>query len=115
MPSLWSQWLVKLLTRMTACPGRSRRLPRTVMVSTSRTGLAMPIRCAPIRVAAWRLRQAAIYGLGADGLAVVVAQVAGQRPGADCGAGVGGQVLVEAACHRSSSDEQEPGHAHPGA
>ena len=104
MPSLWSQWLVKLLTRMTACPGRSRRLPRTVMVSTSRTGLAMPIRCAPIRVAAWRLRQAAIYGLGADGLAVVVAQVAGQGAEAGGGAGTGGQVLAGAAYHRSRSE-----------
>jgi len=29
---MWSQWLVKLLTRMTSWPGRSRRLPRTVTV-----------------------------------------------------------------------------------
>jgi hypothetical protein len=46
-----------------------------------------------------------LAGAGEQGLAVVVAQVIGQRPQSGCGAGVGGQVLAEAAGHRCSSVE----------
>jgi hypothetical protein len=44
-----------------------------------------------------------LVGAGVEGLAVVVAQVAGQGARAGCGAGIRGQVLAGAAGHRSSS------------